>query len=303
MTADEVESLLDRIPGWAGRARIERDLAGGITNRNTLVAVGAQRYVLRRSGPDSHLLEIDRAREVEAATRAAGLGFGAEVVAWLPDDHALVTRFVEGETVVAADLAHPDVLGEVAGHLARFHASGPLSGAFDAFRVPARHCAVARSRGVTIPPEYETAAACSAEVAAVFAAAPEPAVPCHNDLLSANFIRTEEGVRILDWEYAGNNDRYFDLANLSVNNAFDAATEEALVRAYFGAVDAQRLARLRLMRIISDLREATWGLAQQAISTIDFDYAGYARDHFDRLLAAAAAPEYRTLLDDAAGVG
>ena len=183
------------------------------------------------------------------------------------------------------------------------HASGPLSGDFDAFRVPARHCAVARARGITVPPEYETAAAYSAEIEAVFSAAPESPVPCHNDLLSGNFIRSVFGLCILDWEYAGNNDRYFDLANFSVNNELDSDAEEAFVRAYFGSVDARRLARLRLMRIISDLREATWGLVQQAIGTIDFDYAGYARDHFARLLAAVAAPTYRRLLADAAGEG
>ena len=41
------------------------------------------------------------------------------------------------------------------------------------------------------------------------------------------------------------------------------------------------------MKIMSDLREAMWGVVQQGISTIDFDYVGYAAQHFDRLLRNA----------------
>ena len=54
-------------------------------------------------------------------------------------------------------------------------------------------------------------------------------MPCHNDLLTANFIHDGERVRIVDWEYAGMGDRYFDLGNLSVNNGFDEADDERLL--------------------------------------------------------------------------
>ena len=58
------------------------------------------------------------------------------------------------------------------------------------------------------------------------------------------------------------NDRYFDLGNFAVNNELDADADVALVEAYFGAVTDRRLARLRLMKMISDLREAMWGVVQ-----------------------------------------
>ena len=87
------------------------------------------------------------------------------------------------------------------------------------------------------------------------------------------------------------NDRYFDLANLAINNGFAPMPRSRSIEQYFGAVTDRRLARLRLMKIVSDAREATWALVQQGISTIDFDYVGYADEHLDRLLATAGAPE------------
>ena len=88
-------------------------------------------------------------------------------------------------------------------------------------------------------------------------------MPCHNDLLTANFIARRRRVRIVDWEYAGMGDRYFDLGNLSVNNGFAEADDERLLAAYFGEPSTpRRFAALRLMRIMSDFREGMWGVVQ-----------------------------------------
>ena len=47
----------------------------------------------------------------------------------------------------------------------------------------------------------------------------------HNDLLALNFIDDGERTWIVDWEYAGMGDAYFDLANFAVNNELDEAGE------------------------------------------------------------------------------
>jgi thiamine kinase-like enzyme len=97
---------------------------------------------------------------------------------------------------------------------------------------------------------------------------------------------------IVDWEYAGMGHPYFDLGNLSVNNDFNEDTDERLLRAYRGApvTDAHR-ATLALMRILSDAREAAWGVVQAEISELDFDFDRYARTHFERLGAAVEQPQ------------
>ena len=86
-----------------------------------------------------------------------------------------------------------------------------------------------------------------------------------------------------------------------MNNELDTDADEALLEAYFGeAHAAPTLARLRLMKVMSDLREAMWGLVQQGVSTLDVDYRDYADEHFDRLLAQRVGPDYGQLLVDAA---
>ena len=50
------------------------------------------------------------------------------------------------------------------------------------------------------------------------------------------------------------------------------------------------------MRLMSDAREAAWGVVQGAISELDFDFGAYAERHFDRLERAAADPRFEQWL-------
>jgi Ser/Thr protein kinase RdoA (MazF antagonist) len=267
-----VEAVLDRLEPLLGTAAAPPvPLDGGITNRNWRVGLGEGEYVVRVCARGVDVLGIDRDCEHEAARRAAELGVGPEVAAWLPDDGVLVTRWVDGGG--ADPREHID---EVATALRAFHAGPPLTATFDVPSLVRRQLALLDD----VPAVVERA----------LAVAPRATgrVPCHNDLLGANFVRDGERVLIVDWEYAGMNDRLFDLANLSVNNGFTEDDERALLRAYFG--DDGRLAELHRWRIASDLREAAWGLVQAVRSDLDVDFAAYAREHLERLegwLAAA----------------
>jgi thiamine kinase-like enzyme len=87
-------------------------------------------------------------------------------------------------------------------------------------------------------------------------------------------------------------DPFFDLANFSVNNGLDEQAEAALLGAYC-STDFEALA---LMRFMSDFREAMWGVVQQGISALDFDFAAYAAEHFERLWRTAAEPRFQEAL-------
>ena len=135
------------------------------------------------------------------------------------------------------------------------------------------------ARGRPLPDFFGPAHELARQIEALRAAAPR--VTCHNDLLAANFIDDGERIWVVDWEYAGMGDPFFDLANFAVNNGLDEEGERALLEAY-GSTDVRALT---LMRFMSDFREAMWGVVQQAISELDFDFAAYADEHFERLRA------------------
>ena len=290
---DDLRRIAERV--WPGRELDVEELGGGITNRNLKVTVDGDAFVLRIGGKDTELLGIDRSAEHAASVAAAQLGVGPEVVGRVEPEGWLVTRFIVGRAVPPEEMRDPAMIALAARTLRAVHEGPPIPGRFDSFRVVETYGETAAAHGVTIPAAYERARQIAARIEELRGAQPER--PCHNDLLNANFIDDGTGLRIVDWEYAGMGDRFFDLANFSVNHEFGQVQNEALLEAYFGEARPAGLAALRLMRFMSDFREAMWGVVQQAISELDFDFVAYAEEHFERLERTAAEPAFRAALD------
>ena len=283
----EAAAAVERL--WPGRPATISDLSGGITNRNFRIEVDGGSFVLRMGGQNTSLLGIDRVTEHAASLRAAEIGVGPEVQAFIEPEGWLVTRFIQGRGVPPEEIRRPEGIRRVAAVLRRIHRAAAIPGRFDAHAVVDQYRIEAVAHGVSVPPEFVAAHEASERIRS--ARGPQDLVPCHNDLLNANFLDDGE-IRIVDWEYAGMGDRFFDLANLSVNHEFGLDEDRMLVAAYFGDEKPADLAAVRLMRFMSDFREAMWGVLQSGISELDFDFTGYAAKHFHRMELTAADPQF-----------
>src|SRR5262249_6992766 len=157
--------------------------------------------VLRVGGKDTALLGIDRRAEEAAARMAAEVGVGPEVVAVVQPEGYLVTRFIEGKPVPIEAMKEPGTLAAVADSVRAIHNGSRLPSRFNAHRVVEAYTATATSRGVSPPEDYAWAKELADRIEA--ARGPQPLVPCHDDLLNANFIDDGDRIRIVDWEYAG----------------------------------------------------------------------------------------------------
>jgi thiamine kinase-like enzyme len=205
-----------------------------------------------------------------------------------------VTRFVEGEIPPLERMREPQTLRRVAATLRAVHSGPPVHGRFNAFRIVEDYRTTAFERGAEMPPAYASARQVARRIAQMRRAAPER--PCHNDLLNANFLDDGRRLVIVDWEYAGMGDVFFDLANFSVNHELHGSARETLLEGYFWTVRPADRRTLELMRFMSDFREAMWGVVQAAVSELDFDFAGYADEHFARLERTAAEPSFQAAL-------
>src|SRR4249919_673223 len=231
---DELVRAMQRVPELAGRELTLTTLSGGITNRNFLVAPsdGDDRWVIRLAGNDTYLLGISREVEHAATVAAAGVGVGPEVTAFIRPEGYLVTRFIVGSPVSDESVRTPETLRRVADSLRRIHDGPAIPGLFVPLRIAEAYRALALARGVPIPPEYELAASIGRRIELAWLAAPLELRPCHNDLLNANFIDDGERIRIVDWEYAGMGDPFFDLGNFSINHELPLDADPILLAAY-----------------------------------------------------------------------
>ena len=290
----EVDAIVERIwPGMAARVAV---LGGGITNHNFRVDVADESYVLRIAGRDTALLGIDRGVEHEASLAAAAVGVGPDVVAFVEPEGYLVTRFIEGSIVPVERMREATSIERVAHALRAVHRGPSLAGRFISFRVVEDYRSTAFSHGADVPSSYAWARQVARRVERARGVFAER--PCHNDLLNANLIDDGSRIRIVDWEYAGMGDVFFDLANFSINHGLDRDARRTLLAAYAGDARPEDERALELMRFMSDFREAMWGVVQGAVSELDFDFAAYAEEHFERLKVTAASPAFVSALGD-----
>jgi thiamine kinase-like enzyme len=287
-----VEEAIARVPMWEGASDIKvTPLEGGITNRNFRVDVGDESFHLRLAGENTEMLGIDREYEYSANLIAGQSGIAPEVVYFIRPEGYLVTRFINGRPIPPEEIRQPENIRRVAEILHRMHSLPNIPGVFSAFQVVRDYAEIARRYNVSVPENFEWLLRQMNDAESVLMTQTLIQRPCHNDLLNGNFLLTDK-LYILDWEYAGMGDIFFDLANFSNNHELSEDENHSLLDCYFGEVTLQNLAHLNIMKIMSDFREAMWGLVQIGISNLDFDFRAYANKHFDRLTQNIENPNW-----------
>ena len=122
--------------------------------------------------------------------------------------------------------------------------------------------------------------------------------PCHNDLLAANFIDDGRTVWIIDYEYSGNNDPYFELGNIWSECHLTLEQLEELVQAYDGAPPG---ATWRAPASGASCRSTAGRCgrpSRTAPARIDFDFWSWGMEKYERAEATFAGPDLERLLVD-----
>jgi thiamine kinase-like enzyme len=286
-----LEEALARVPQWAGASDLKATpLGGGITNSNFRIDVGGEAFVLRIAGADTELLGINREYEYEANLAAGKLGIAPEVFYFIRPEGYLVTRFITGRPILPDEICQRENIHRVMDVVRKIHSMPEIPGNFDVFRIVADYSEIARRYRVAFPKNLNWLIERMQAAEKALNTHPLTRRPCHNDLLNANFL-TNGQLYVLDWEYAGMGDVIFDLANFSDHHKLTDEQDRWLLKCYFEEVTPSQWAHLKIMKIMSDLREATWGLVQIGISKLDFDFRDYANKFFGRVIENIQNPE------------
>ena len=301
VAADALE-IIARVPSLARTPRVVTGLPGGLTNRNYKVTTPDGAFVARLWAPaaSADLLAINREHEYRNSVIAAAAGVGAPVVEYRPQDRVLVLGFLDGVTYGPGDVRDPRNLPRIAAALRALHAAPRFACDFDMFDVQRRYRDAARRAGAAVPDGYDDLAPALAAARAALAAAAGPTVPCHNDLLAANFIDAGDRVRLIDYEYSGNNDPCFELGNIAGESQLPGETLAALVTAYYGRVSRGKIARARLFTLVAQYGWTLWGVLQHASSPLEFDFWSWAMERYEAAAAGLTSRTLTRLLDDVA---
>ena len=291
-----IEQVVAQIPAWAGKPVTVAPLGGGLTNHIFRIDVEGVPFVVRIPGAGTELLAVDRVNEHHNTRAAATAGVCPRVAHYLPDHQVMALDFVRAETQTNAGLQRPGMPTRVAHVLKQLHAGPRFLHDFNMFRLIERYLAIVEQRNAHVPDGYRDCLPKVEQIEAAIARRPLPTVPCHNDLLAGNYLDDGGKLWLIDFEYSGNNDPTFELGNTCQELQYNESQIAELCAAYFGEASADRLARMQLNMILSNVGWTLWGSIQASISKIDFDYAGWAADRWARAKAKLDSPEFEALL-------
>ena len=292
-----IDDVLAAVPELRDAHSVE-PLTGGLTNTNYKVTSPSGCYVVRISGKDTSLLAIDRKNEVHNTIAAAETGVGAPFVAAVPEHAALVLGYLEGEVMDAAKLRRGDRIGAIADACRRLHSGRRFLQDFDMFEIQPRYLAIVRERGFRLPDRYEEFEPQVRDLERAMRVRAERTVPCNNDLLAENLIDVGGELRLIDYEYSGNNEPSFELGNVWSESNLSLDQLEELVGAYWGQPLRNKIARARLWGLMSKYGWTLWGSIQAGISDLDFDFWGWAIEKYERAVEELDGPQFEQLLSD-----
>ncbi|MFQ5617050.1 MAG: phosphotransferase [Anaerolineales bacterium] len=284
MMSVTVEQVIERIPEWREKPISVQPLPNGITNVNYKVLVDNRPFFVRLPGHNSDLLGIDRCNEFFNNRVCSRLGIGPEVIHYFEDLGALVIEFLSFPALTPETLRQPGVQRRLIRTVKILHNGERFWRDFSMFRLADSYLDTIWERGLALYPGVEEHLSHIAEIERAVRANSVPTVPCHNDLIPGNILDQGDRIFLVDFDYSGNNDPFFELGNLSAESGFDEEEIGALVTAYLGRESGAKTARTHLHRIMSDAGWGLWGIIQAEISSIDFDFWNYGLERWERAM-------------------
>jgi thiamine kinase-like enzyme len=293
-----IEEAVAKIEDWRGRNISIQPLSGGLTNSNYKVEVDGTPYFVRVPGESTELLAIDRNNEYHNTKAAAEAGVAPQILYYLPEHCVMVLEFLEGETMSKDSLGAPGMPTRMAQAIRQLHSGPRFFSDFNMFRLTEYYLNLCSEREIRIPDGYLERMPIVERIEKAMSVHPLETVPCNNDLLAENYLDDGKQLWLIDYEYSGNNDPTFELGNTCQEMQFNEDQISEVGAAYFGSVSSDKIARMKLNMIMSDVGWGLWAAIQAKISTIDFDFWGWAIERWGRAVEKMDSREFEDWLKD-----
>ena len=296
-----IEEVVAKIPEWKDKPVSITPLSGGLTNSNFKVEVDGMPYFVRVPGASTELLAINRENEYYNSKAAHEAGVGPNVLYYLPESSVMVLEFLNGMTMSRDSLNEPGMPTRMTQAIKKLHAGPRFLTDFNMFRLTEYYLQICDEHSITIPEGYLERMPTISTMEQAMSVKPLATVPCNNDLLAENYIDDGKQLWLIDYEYSGNNDPTFELGNTCQEMQFSNAQIAEVCAAYFGYAARDKIARMKLNMIMSDVGWGLWAAIQAKISTIEFDFWGWATERWGRAVAKMDSKEFERWLRDVQG--
>jgi thiamine kinase-like enzyme len=216
----------------------------------------------------------------------------------LPEYNVMVLEFLNGKTMSKDSLNEPGMPIRMAQAIKKLNNGPRFLLDFNMFGLTEYYLSLCKDRDIKIPDGYLDRLETIARIESAMEVNPLPELPCNNDLLAENYIDDGKQLWLIDYEYSGNNDPTFELGNTCQEMQFNDEQIAEVCAAYFGEVQQNMIARMKLNMIMSDVGWGLWAAIQENISTIEFDFWGWAIERWSRAVEKMDSVEFEGWLKE-----
>jgi len=293
-----IEEVIKRIDDWKQKQVNYEVLGGGITNHNFKVSVDGELFVVRIPGAETELF-IDRDNELNCSIEAGKTGVAPEVVYHLKPENVSVIRFINAKTLCTKEIASNNhIIKQIVNSIKTIHDRATFKKKFDPFETVRKYINnYVKKYKAPLPGDIDWMLSICSDIEKSMQRNKPSETACHNDYLSENFMYDGEKIWIIDWEYGGQGDPYFDLGDFAVEHPFTREQEELIIKEYCGEVVYSKLYRMLLHKIVSDLWWGLWAMIQSKVSRLEFDFYTYGNHRFERLRKNAKHKDFKKWLN------
>lgn len=205
-------------------------LKKGMTNRSFLFTCRGKQYIMRIPGEGTDRL-IDRRQEAAVYGAIRDLSLCDDVYYIDPANGYKITAFLENARV--CDPENPNDVRRCMAFLRKFHERRLHVGhSFDIF-VQIEFYEQLWKGNPSVYADYRRTKEQILSLRPYIEAHAGEKVLTHIDAVPDNFLLTGDDIRLIDWEYAGEQDPHVDIAMFAIYALYDRAQIDALIDAYF----------------------------------------------------------------------
>lgn len=256
--------------------------AGGMTNKNYLVNITGDKYILRMPGNGTESM-INRVNEKHNSTLANELDLDTDILYFDEVSGIKISKLIEdAETINSQTAKREENMELIASILRKLHNSGvEFKNEFNVFKeVEKYEYLLEKAKGKNFD-DYKEVREKVMKLENELEILGIDLRPCHNDTVPENFIKGKDSLYLIDWEYSGINDPMWDLAAHIIECDFDEDEEELFLQKYFNTdyVEEKYKRKILIYKICQDFLWSLWTNIKEAKGD---DFGSYGIDRYNR---------------------
>jgi len=271
-------------------------MIGGLTNKNFKVTLEDGTAIAMRVAGYGTAGYINRPGEKHNAFLMASIGIAPEIFYYDTETGSQLVEYIDAATMHPDDFNNrAEVRVEAAKVMRKYHDSGlQFKGIMDPIAKIMEYLDILKEHNFTeMYAGFDKAKENLERIKAAYAKNPPKLVPCHNDTLAENFMYDGKVMRVIDWEYSGQNDGFYDVACVIVENQMNAENEREFVSAYVGGEPhEEQLARTLINKFLVVTHWSIWSLVQICYGKDHDFYWQYGQDRADSFNEFMADPDF-----------